>query len=94
VITAVSLPLKQFRWDTEADLKPYEISPSTYKTFQATPGILRGSCGECGSTLVLYDRSREEIDILIGSMDDLPGAGLEINEAISSLVTDLAVEFL
>lgn len=94
VVTASSLTLKQFKWDTEAELKPYELSPPTYKTFQATPGILRGFFGECGSTLVWYDTTREEIDILVGSMEDLPAAGLKITEAVSSLLTGLTAEFL
>jgi hypothetical protein len=53
-----------------------------------------GFDGECGSTLVWYDTSREEIGILVGSMDDIPASSLEITDSVSSLLTELTVEFV
>ena len=58
------------------------MSPPAYKTFESSPGILRGFCGECGGSLMWYDTNNADFEILIGSMDDIRGAGVEITEAV------------
>jgi len=84
VFTAIMLPVKDLKWDTSEGRKPYSHSPSAYKTIESWPHILRGFCQECGSSLVYYNTKRTEIEILLGSIDDIEGAGFEITRAVSS----------
>jgi hypothetical protein len=58
------------------------MSPQAYKTFESSPGILRGFCRECGGSLTWYNTKKADFEVLIGSMDDIRGAGLEITEAV------------
>jgi hypothetical protein len=59
------------------------MSPEVYKTFSATEGILRGFCSECGGTLIWYDTNTPYIEVLVGSIDDIRAANLEITEAVA-----------
>ena len=58
------------------------MSPPAYKTFEATPGTLRGFCKECGSWLIWYDTKEEDIEISLGTIDDIPAADLKITKAV------------
>lgn len=57
---AHAVPLKHFTYTTAA---------STLKNFNATEGIQRGFCTDCGSFLYWRDESREDIDISVGCVD-------------------------
>ena len=54
------------------------MSPSAYKTFESSPGIVRGFCKECGGSLTWYDTKRSDIEVLLGSVDDIKGAKFKI----------------
>ena len=58
------------------------MSPQAYKTFASSPGILRGFCSECGGSLTWYDTKNADFEVLLGSVDDIRGAELEITEAV------------
>jgi hypothetical protein len=64
------------------EIKPYSMSPEAYKTWNSSPGILRGFCRECGSPLTWQDTKRSEVEVLIGTIDDIPAANLKITHAV------------
>jgi len=74
--------LQAFKWASPEGFKSYPMSPPAYKTFESSPGIVRGFCSECGGTLTWYDPKNSDFEILLGSIDDIRGAGLEITEAV------------
>ena len=82
MFTAMTITLHEFRWDTSDGLKPYSMSPHAYKTFESSKGLLRGFCRECGGTLTWYDTKRPDIEILVGTFDDIPGANVKISKAV------------
>ncbi|KAI0169778.1 glutathione-dependent formaldehyde-activating GFA [Hypoxylon sp. FL1284] len=47
----------------------YLTAAATLKNFYATPGIQRGFCGACGSTLYWRDESRDDVEIAVGCVD-------------------------
>ena len=81
-MTAAAFNAKDFKWDTGSDLKPYTSSPSSYNTDQATPGINRFFCGEYGSTLIWHHATGDEINIMVGTIDDIHAAALKITESV------------
>lgn len=80
-MTAAALNAKVFKWETGTELKPYSSSPLSYRPYQATPGN-RGFSGECGSTLIWHDTSGDEVNIMVGTIKDIPAAGLKITEVV------------
>src|SRR5579859_2918872 len=62
------------------------MSPSAYKTFESSPGIIRGFCKECGGSLTWYDTKRSDIEILVGTVDDIKGAGFEITNMVYQVI--------
>ena len=82
VFTGINLPVRHFQWDTEEGLKPYSQSSPAYKTFESSPEVLRGFCRECGSSLIWYDTRRPEIEVLLGTVDDIRAANLPISYAV------------
>jgi hypothetical protein len=78
----MTVPLHEFRWITPDGLKPYSMSPHAYKTFESSKGILRGFCTECGGTLTWYDTKEPSIEVLVGTIDDIRGANLNISKAV------------
>jgi hypothetical protein len=75
-------PVKDFKWTVNDVLKPYSMSPEAYKTFSSSPGILRGFCRECGSPMTWQNTKRPEMEVLMGTIDDIPAAGLKITHAV------------
>jgi hypothetical protein len=86
LFTATTIGIKDFKWDTPDGLKSYPMSPSAYKTFESSPGIIRGFCKECGGSLTWYDTKRSDIEVLVGSVDDIKGAGFEITNTVYRVV--------
>jgi hypothetical protein len=82
VFTTLDLPVNEFKWSTPEGLKPYSMSPDAYKTFESSPGVLRGFCKECGSSLSWYDTKQTHFEVLIGSVDDIRAADLKITKAV------------
>ena len=62
------------------------MSPSAYKTFESSPGIIRGFFKECGGSLTWYDTKRSDIEVLVGSVDDIKGAKFEITNTVYQVV--------
>ena len=58
------------------------MSPEAYKTFSSSPGVIRGFCKDCGSTLTWHDTTKPDIDVTIGTIDDIRAADLKITEAV------------
>ena len=47
------------------------IPPSPFKEFTSSPGVRRGFCGNCGSTMSFrHENSAQEIEICTGTVDE------------------------
>lgn len=62
------------------------MSPSAYKTFESSLGIISGFCKECGGSLTWYDTKRSDIEVLVGTVDDIKGAEFEITNTVYQAV--------
>jgi len=58
------------------------MSPSAFKTFESSPGIIRGFCRECGGTLTWYDTKQSDIEVSVGTVDDIKGADFKITNSV------------
>lgn len=47
----------------------YLAPTTTLKNFNATPGIQRGFCTNCGSYLYWRDESRDDLELAVGTVD-------------------------
>jgi hypothetical protein len=82
-----TLQVSHFKWSTPAGLKPYSMCPETYSTYSASKGVIRGFCKNCGSTLIWYDTNTPELEIMVGTIDDIQAANLEIKDAVFPILS-------
>ena len=73
------------------DGEGFSLVSGTIAEYRSSPGVRRGHCADCGTTITYWcDKQPEEIDIAVSSLDDTSGiepeAHIWVGDKVSWLV--------
>jgi hypothetical protein len=80
VFTAKSVPVDALRFVSGEKRSHFNDPPTAFKTYESSPGVKRGFCSNCGSSMMWYSETLpDQVDICLGTVKQLEDAGLVID---------------